>query len=109
MNLVDFKKKNEPKRLSKLSSFKSEIFELYENRYSLVSIQKFLKENGVQTTFQNLHIFIKKNHKTEKNKIAIKKVEEQTASTSSSWEPQLKKNNNPILEHLNKGKTNERD
>jgi len=105
MKLEDFKKKNKPKRMSKLSSFKSEIFELHSKNYSLVAIQNFLKSNGVDTTFQNLHHFIKNNKKdstvVRKNEMEKKDEESQKTQEKESWEPQLKKDN-PILKHLNK-------
>lgn len=77
MKLEDFKKKNIPKRKSILSPFKSEILELYNLGYSLKSIQSFLAKNGVETSFQNLHKFIKKELKEEKptNKLNKRKKE----------------------------------
>lgn len=60
MNIAEFKKKNQPKKVSTLKKFESEILELYSDGYSLKTIAQFLKENGIKTTFQNVSKFIKK-------------------------------------------------
>jgi len=100
MKLEDFKKSNKPKRVSILFSFKSEILELHNSNYSLISIQKFLEKNEIKTTFQNLHKFIKKHQienviKKEPQKIQVKKISKE----KDSWDVKISENN-PILKAL---------
>jgi len=59
MNITEFKKKNQPKKVSNLKKFESEILELHSAYYSLKNITQFLQSNGVKTTFQNVSRFIK--------------------------------------------------
>jgi len=58
MNIAEFKKKNKPKKISSLKKFQVEILELHNANYSLKSITLFLKNNGIDTTFQNVSRFI---------------------------------------------------
>ena len=58
-NIEEFKKKNKP--TSKLLRFKSEIFELLADGYSLKQIQRFLEENDIKITSQAIGKFVLKN------------------------------------------------
>lgn len=103
MKLEEFKKKNKPKRMSKLLPFKSEILDLHVSNYSLAAIQMFLKGNGVNTTQPNLLKFIRKHLKDNVNvgkKNEMEKKDEENQKTKESWEPQLKIEGNPIMNAL---------
>ncbi len=86
MNIIEFKNKYKPKKISSLKKFETEILELYNANYSLESITQFLKNNGINTTFQNVSRFIKSIDKdnTYKFKTDIKK-------NKSSFMPKLEK------------------
>ncbi len=105
MKLEEFKKKNKPKRMSKLLPFKSEILDLHVSNYSLAAIQMFLEGNGVNTTQPNLLKFIRKHLKDNViKKNEMEKKDEENQKTQESWEPQLKIEGNPIMNALHKNK-----
>ena len=60
MTIDEFKNKNQPKCRSKLIKFQTEILELRKANYSLQGICDFLKQNGIDTTLQNLSNFLKR-------------------------------------------------
>lgn len=64
MNIEEFKKKNKPKKTSKLKKFEREILELHQDKFSLKSIVLYLQKNEVNTTFQNVSKFIKSKENT---------------------------------------------
>jgi ERCC4-related helicase len=87
MTLKEFKKSKNQKQISVLDKFKTEILDLHNDNYSLVSIQEFLKDNGVKTTFQNLSKYIKKiKNSTDNSKELPKTKKEEVKKTETTKE-----------------------
>lgn len=90
MTLEEFKKKNRPKRGSKLNDFKDEIKDLVESKYSQSAICQFLKSKNVITKQSNLSQFIKRHFKEPAESIEepepirqVQTPQKPTTSTSS--------------------------
>lgn len=96
--LEQFKKKYQPdKRVSQLENFRDEIFELYEENYTIEQIKEFLKIQGVIASQSNLYKFLttNKEDKKSKTKVAqknepIKMTENMSQSTKMFIEKHLK-------------------
>jgi hypothetical protein len=66
--LEQFKKKYQPdKRVSQLENFRDEIFELYEENYTIEQIKEFLKIQGVIASQSNLYKFLTTNKEEKKS------------------------------------------
>jgi hypothetical protein len=99
--LEKFKSKNLPeKRVSRLEEFRTEIFELYEENYTIEQIKEFLKIQGVIASQSNLYKFLttnKEDKKSEKKpKVAqknepIKEAGEMSQATKMFLEKHLTK------------------
>lgn len=72
--LEKFKSKNLPeKRVSQLENFRDEIFELYEENYTVEQIVDFLQMQNVHVTVWGLYKFLGKKEPEKKQKVAQKK------------------------------------
>jgi len=92
MNIHEFKDKHKPKKISSLKKFEAEILELHNANYSLMTITKFLNENGIKTSFQNVSRFIKCiNNATSKFNNTKKIENKSTVAGNSILLPKLEK------------------
>lgn len=100
MKLELFKKKFSKKKKSLLEEFKSDIFELHEDGYSLQTIQKYLETRGVKTCISNISRFIGRS-KNIKSKNIKRETKVKEKIEDEVWGVKIKANN-PILEALEK-------
>ncbi len=60
--LTSFRAQSPPqKRVSKISKFKSDVLELYNDNYRVDQIQDFLLQNGVKISTRRIYQFLKQN------------------------------------------------
>jgi IS30 family transposase len=94
--LEQFKKKYQPdKRVSQLENFRDEIFELYEENYTVEQIVDFLQTQNVHVTVWGLYKFLGKKELEKKPKVAqknepIKEAGEMSQATKMFIEKHLK-------------------
>lgn len=60
--LEKFKAQSPPdRRVSKITKFKSDVLELYNDNYKVETIQDFLLQNGVKISTRRIYQFLKQN------------------------------------------------